>query len=222
MPVYKAPVYDKNSGKEFVKRFFENLGLNTSDMEVVQYSDSALYWVRGNHTYNIWLNYRDGSYTYHDFSSFDDDVEVVSTDKENILDALGRFNIDLPVKAVFNQTERDSYKWTFEREFVGDTLTEGWISCSYYSDGTIKDISNKLVAYKKVRDITIKSKKEAYEELLSGKFLYFNSGKDIESIDIIGVGLDYYLDSKGYYQPVYSFDSLIDGVEFKINIPALL
>lgn len=101
-------------------------------------------------------------------------------------------------------------------------MTEGTISCSYYSDGTIKEIRNKLVTYNKVKDISIKSEKEAYEELLDGKFSYFNFENDIESIDIKGVELDYYLDSKGYYQPVYSFDSIIDGSEFKIIIPALL
>ena len=221
VPIYKAPIYGKDTGKEFATSFFENIGVDASGMEINQYNENALYWVRGNPSYNIWLNYRDGSYTYHDFSSFDDDVEIISTDKENLLEKLDNFNIDISAKAIFNQTDRDGYEWNIEREIVANTLTEGFISCSYYSDGTIKEISNKLVTYNKVKDISIKSEKEAYEELLDGKFSYFNLGKGIGSIDITGAKLDYYLDSKGYYQPVYSFDSIIDGEEFKITIPAL-
>ncbi len=60
---------------------------------------------------------------------------------------------------------------------------------------------------------------EAYRELLKGKFQY--SKNRIEAIEINEVKIQYYLDSKGYYQPVYLFNCTVDGVESNIIIPAI-
>ena len=35
------------------------------------------------------------------------------------------------------------------------------------------------------------------------------------------VGVDYFTDTKGYYQPVYVFDVDMNGEETQIDIPAL-
>ena len=99
-------------------------------------------------------------------------------------------------------------------------LIDGEIDCTYYSDNTIKQIRNNLVTYEKTKDVTIKSEREAYEELQDGKFRYY-SGDNIGEIIIDGVTLDYVMDTKGFYQPVYSFSSKIDGNEILITIPAI-
>lgn len=221
-PIYKAPIYNKDSAKEFAISFLENKGIDTSDIEVDAYNDNAIYWVRDNPSYNIWFNYLDGSYSYKDFSAFDDYIEPIATDKETLLHELDDFNIQIPAKAVFNYIDTENYEWVMEREVVGDSLREGSISCRYYSDGSIKEINNSIISYNKIKDILIKSEKEAYEELMDGKFRFYNLEDNMEHIDIRGVELDYRLDSKGYYQPVYSFDSIVGGKEFEIIIPALL
>lgn len=218
--IYKASQYNKETGKEFVISFFENLGINTDNIEVNQYSDSATYWSRGNPSYCIRLNYLNGSYDYTDFSSFDEEVSTI--DQDTLLEELNNIYIHIPAMAVFNVIDKEEYQWTVEREIVGNTLTEGSLYCRYYSDGTIKEIRNNIITYKKVIDIPIKSETEAFNELKDGKFRFYGQGNSIESIDIRGVELDYRLDSKGYYQPVYSFDCVINGQEFKIGIPALL
>lgn len=222
VPIYKTEGYNKDTGKEFALGFFENLGIDTSELEIDQYSKTGIYWIREEPAYNIWLDYNDGTYSYSDFSSFDEGVEIITTDEETLVKELESFNIEVPSKAVFNQVEENRYGFSIERELEGENLKEGSISCTYYSDGTIKDISNNLITYNKVRDIEIKSQMEAYEDLKKGKFNYYKSGLDIRDINIKSVELDYHLDTKGYYQPVYIFDSLIDGEEYRIPIPALL
>ncbi len=203
VPIYKTKGYDKETGKEFALDFFENLGIDTNGLEIDQYSKTGIYWIREEPAYNIWLDYDDGSYSYSDFSSFDEGVEIITTDEETLVKELESFNIEVSSKAVFNQVEENRYGFSIERELEGENLKEGSISCTYYSDGRIKDISNNLITYNKVRDIEIKSQMEAYEDLKKGRFSYYGSRPEIGSINIKGVELDYYLDTKGYYQPVF-------------------
>ena len=61
--------------------------------------------------------------------------------------------------------------------------------------------------------------KKAYDEFLDGKFKIYN--RNIQHIEIEQVEMDYELDSKGYYQPVYVFSSVIDGESAKLLIPAV-
>ncbi|MBC8590045.1 VanZ family protein [Wansuia hejianensis] len=221
-PIYQAPRYNKDSANAFVIGFLENQDIDTSNIEIDPYNNSAIYWIRGEPSYNIWMEYLDGSYRYSDFSSFDEDMEPTNIDEDSLLKELSNLGIQIPAKAVFNNQDIGRYEWIVEKEITEDFLTEGSLSCSYYNDNTIKEINNNLITYTKIKDVPIKSEKEAYEELRSGKFNLFPSGNSIKSININNIELDYHLDSKGYYQPVYSFDSVIDDKEFKIIIPALL
>lgn len=71
-PVYKAPTLNKDSSLKFAIDFFENLNIDTSDIEIMDYYTEAVYWSRennGNKSHNIWLNNLDSSYSYTDFSS---------------------------------------------------------------------------------------------------------------------------------------------------------
>ena len=49
---------------------------------------------------------------------------------------------------------------------------------------------------------------KAYQEILDGKFMYW---EDVKSISIKNVELEYMLDSKGYYVPIYNFAASING-----------
>lgn len=85
---------------------------------------------------------------------------------------------------------------------------------------SIKRISNNIIKYKKVRDVSIKSNEEAYKELEQGKFNLYKS-EDVKTIQVEDISLSYILDTKGFYQPVYNFKSKIDGKDAIISIPAL-
>ncbi|WP_169733584.1 VanZ family protein [Clostridiisalibacter paucivorans] len=221
VPIYKAPSYTEDLAKEFVIDFFENLRINTQNIEIDIYENKAIYWIRGNTDYNIWLEYLDGSYRYTDFSVFDDEIEPMNIDKDTLLKSLKKYNINLPKESVFKNEDIGRYKWTVEKHIKDQSLIEGVLYCTYYNDNTIKKIHNNIVTYNKVKDVIIKSESEAYKDLKDGKFRYFNSSNNIESIDIIKISLDYRLDSKGFYQPIYLFDSIIDEKEYTITIPAM-
>jgi glycopeptide antibiotics resistance protein len=223
IPIYKAPIYEKDSGKEVFINFLKDKDIS-KEIEVDPYNDMAIYWSRGEISYNMWFDYNGGTYNYREFSSFDGDIERANTDEGNLLKELEKFNIIIPKAAVFSKVddrnEDGIYQWSVENNVAGEYITNGNLTVEFYSDESIKDISNNIIRYKKVKDVSIKSKEEAYKELKQGKFNLYKS-EDVKAIEVDNINLSYMLDTKGFYQPVYSFESRIDGRDVIISIPAL-
>ncbi len=223
VPVYKAKSYDENSGEAFFKSFIEHKN-SQEEIEVDPYNDTVIFWSRGEPAYNMWLEYNDGSYSYSDFSHLDEGIEKADADEETVLKELEKFNIHIPESAVFNKethdNEVDRFEWSVDKDIHEDYMTDGKLSCEYYNDQSIKKITNNIVTYKKVKDIPIKTKDEAYKEIEKGRFNLHNSNH-VEKINIEEIKLSYLLDSKGFYQPVYKFKVKIDGENGEILIPAI-
>ncbi|MCM3764934.1 VanZ family protein [Neobacillus niacini] len=221
VPVYKAPSYTKTAADAFVKDFSKRLHLDTSNMEVISYQDEGVYWFGRERSHNIWFKYLDGSYRYTDFSSFDEDKELKDADESTLKEELTKFGIDLPQDTYFQKVETGTFKWTVNKRVVANQLIDGSLSVNYYSDGTVKRIDNQFVTYDKVRDVEIKSEQEAYKEILEGKFKYFSENKRIKTLHIHKIEVSYYLDSKGFYQPVYALQSTVDGEDMTLFIPGI-
>ncbi|ETI69878.1 VanZ family protein [Neobacillus vireti] len=221
VPVYRAPSYTKAAADNFVTNFSERIHLDSTNMEVISYPDEGVYWIGSDRSHNIWFQFLDGSYRYTDFSSFDEDKEPKDVEEETLEENLTKFGIDIPQDSHFRKVETGTYEWKVDKKVIENQLIDGSLTVSYYNDDTVKDIANQLITYDKVRDIQIKSEKEAYKEILDGKFQYYSKNKMIETIHIDKVEISYYLDSKGYYQPVYAFHSTVDGNDMTILIPGI-
>lgn len=219
-PVYKAPTYTKDEAKEYVKDLYQRMDIEAENIEIVAYSDNALYWRRGEPTYNVWFYNIGGRYSFNDFSAFGDEVEPEDTDEATLLKMLNGYEIYVPSEAKFIEGNTGNYSFKVDKYIDGDTLIDGEVECVFYSDNTIKEIRNNLITYEKVKDVTIKSEKEAYEELQEGKFHYYY-GENIGDILVNNITLDHVMDTKGYLQPVYLFQAKIDGNEVEIKIPAM-
>ena len=63
------------------------------------------------------------------------------------------------------------------------------------------------------------SLRDAYDMIKEGKFNYY-SNEELD-VKVKNVGVDYFTDTKGYYQPVYVFNVDMNGEETQIDIPAL-
>ncbi|MFS0615613.1 hypothetical protein [Lederbergia ruris] len=185
-------------------------------MEVITYPDEGIYRIQG---YSIWFQFLDGSYRYTDFSNFD--AESKDTNKKTLKDSVTTFDIDIPEDADFQKVDTGIYEWTADKIVNGNQLIDGSLNVQYYNDDTVKNIDNQLITYDKVKDVQIKSEQEAYDEILAGKFKYYPENNRLEALHIDQVEVSYYLDSKGYYQPVYAFQSTIDGREMMIYIPGM-
>lgn len=223
VPIYKAEIYDKSYGKKFFKDFLKGKVIN-EDIDVDSYNDMAIYWFRDK-GYNMNFHYNGGGYDYRDFSSFDKGIEKTDTDRNTIIKKLKEFDVSVPKSATFSKSDDASeigvFSWHVENNVDGDYITNGRLSAEYYNDDTIKFIRNNIVKYKKINDVSIKSKEEVYEEFKQGKFRLIYTSNDISEIEIEDISLSYMLDTKGFYQPIYNFKSKIDGENIVISIPAL-
>lgn len=221
VPVYKAPSYTKSSADEFAVEFFKRVDLATSNIEDNSYPDTGIYSISGERSYSIWFDFLDGSYSYTDFSSFDEGMEQKNADEKTLKASLKQFDIDIPQDSYFQKINTGTYEWTVDKKTIGNQLIDGSLVVNYYKDDTVKSIENKLITYDKVRDVEIKSEQEAYREVLDGKFQLFSKNKKIKTLHIEQVGVSYHLDSKGYYQPVYAFHGVLDETDMTILIPGI-
>lgn len=99
----------------------------------------------------------------------------------------------------------------------GNDLYNGSIKFEY-SNNFITRISNNLIKYEKVKEKEIISEKDAYEKLLNGEFKCYDN---IKKILVNEVKLIYVIDSKGYYVPVYEFETNADQFNLPIRINAV-
>lgn len=219
VPIYQAPTFTKEESLQWVKDFLRSMDIDIDNIEIDPYNDNAVFWVRGEPTYNIRFNYIGGKYNFLDFSCFEDGLEPMNVEEDLVLEVINAFGIGIPEEAKFTNEDNGDYQWKADQLIDGDILMDGAITCTYFNDHTIKSLNNNLIKYKKVKDISIKSEKDAFEELTKGKFRYHDD--NITSITIEQINLDYLLDTKGFYQPVYRFKAIMDEKEHSIIIPAI-
>ena len=85
--------------------------------------------------------------------------------------------------------------------------------------GLLSFIRNDIKQFDVYKEFEICSEKEAYEQILDGNFIdRVNPG---DKIEVGHVSMGYMLDTKGFYQPVYNFEVIVDGEEMLIQIPAI-
>ena len=223
MPIYHKKKLMEADTKGMATQFFQSLGTEINEDETDLYEDTAIYKANG---YSLWIDYKDGTYSYTDFSEFSHG-EILPVkhgeNRESIEKALKKFGIELPENAKFEEIEENHspYTFTVDMEIHGDQLQNGNLQCSYYEDGTIKNITNRIITYNKAKEKEIISQESAYHEILNGHFLYSRALEKPENIMIKNVELQYALDSKGYYVPVYAFETEINSQETIIYIKAI-
>lgn len=92
------------------------------------------------------------------------------------------------------------------------------IECTYYGELGLGVVNNQIfhaVLYKEYPAI---SEQKAYEKIANGEF-YF-PGEETLNIEVNSCTLTYIVDSKAFYQLTYQFETVINGKENQILIPA--
>ncbi len=221
--VYQTNTLTVEETESLARSFFENLGTALNESRNDIYEDTAVYWAEDG--YSMWIDYKGGTYNVTDFNaSFPDEGEVEpqqvkDATEEEILQALSEYGIELPEGAVFSYSPDAGYSFVVERTEVNGTIYDGQLTCDFYDNGKFAKIRNDIKQFEVYNEFEICSEQEAYEQIMDGKFVFtVNSG---EKIEIRQVSLDYMLDTKGFYQPIYNFDVSINGEEGNILIPAI-
>lgn len=221
--VYQTNILTVEETETFARNFFENLGTGLDESRNDIYEETAFYWAEDD--YSIWIDYRGGIYNFTDFSiSFPEDgvkepQKIVDATEETIVEALLSYGIEIPEGAAFSYDSDMGYIFTVERVEVNGIIYDGQLTCDYYDNGKLSGIRNNIKQFEVYKAFEVCSEREAYEQILGGEFICAaNPGDEIE---IGKVSLEYVMDTKGFYQPVYNFVVHINEKESFIQIPAI-
>lgn len=223
LKVYKTEIITRDEAREIALNVFEKMGKeNDNSLELEQENLVRFKPIRKNLEESdaaLVVYYVGGKYGCSDSSyicvgengavQFMDKTN--NANREEIEVALNQLGISIPVNAEFSyDNERKQYLFSMNMVTQDNKLIDGEIRCDYYIDKTIKYFENNIVTYDIIGEKEVISEQDAYQEILDGKFKGFTID-EIKNIIIKGVELEYQLDSKGYYVPVYKFDVLLNG-----------
>lgn len=221
--IYKAETFDIQSCDEYGYSFFDRLGVTPDD--VAHYNEEAFFMKHSSPAYCLWVNYLGRTFSYTDFDT--ETTNPSETDRTNLVKLLSGFGITVPDAAELTYDGDGRYIFSISQNIEDSTIFNGTVVCEYYDDNTLKSIDNNLITATYYREGTIITQSEAYNRLCAGQFMgdYFEYMMPSE-ISITNISLDYEVDSKGLYQPVYIFSVESDDPNWEIGtytitIPAL-
>ncbi|MGN0350319.1 MAG: VanZ family protein [Roseburia sp.] len=218
--VYQVEVMEEEQTKEKAASFLKKTGTSLDESRTDLYEDTAVYYGEDGNTF--WIDYVGGTYSYTDFSvlfSEDAVLEKEDASEAEIREALKNYGIEMPQDAVFENQGEGNYLFTVSGDVEGNRMYDGTLSCSYFENGKIGEIRNKLLCCEKYKEFSIISEEAAYQQICEGKFRHY--GKECLKIRLGDVRLGYQIDSKGFYQPVYCFEAEINKEKTELMIPAI-
>lgn len=219
--VYEVREYSLVETREIADNILSQAGTVINDNSTDVYDNTVFYYGDRIH---ISIDYKGGFYDYTNFESTFSNGKLVEKEdatQEEVTAALNELGVDIPDGAIFENGGNGRYIFNVDAVEIDGLIYDGHLSCTMMSDDSIARISNKIYVCTAYKEYDVISEEQAYGQVLDGKFQlnYPVSGKCV--INIKDVHLGYILDSKTYYQPVYMFDTLIDGNEYQIQIPAV-
>ena len=218
--VYRTSVANVKDTRKMAEEIFGRFGLGIDESRTDIYEDTAIYYSEDNNRLNIWINYAGQTYSFTDYDALyhnDERMENKSNaSASELIQALEKMGVTIPEGAVFEE-KKEEYYFTADKIVKDGKMYDGSIQCEYTTDGMTSHLTNNIVEYEEYKSFPIISEKEAFNILQKGYFL----GVRDKDYEVLEVTLDYELDTKGYYQPVYVFSVLWDEIESTINIPAI-
>ena len=190
------------------------------------YEEAAYYMDNGSDggAHFLYVYYADQSFSYD--ALYDDEVPWAEADRKTIEAALEKYHVLIPDCAEFTQEGEGWHSFRVDQYIDGAVMFDGLLRVRYAEDGSVRNIENNLLPYTYHNDVKIISSSEAYQRLCAGKF---NDGGRLEyeapkEITVINCTLQYQIDTKGFYQSVYSFEVVSeDGqYQYQIQIPAMM
>lgn len=223
IPVYRNQIRSISDCEVFAEEFAKSV--DTVFDDTVFYQDAAWFMDHGSKggAHRLLLSYQDHSFSYS--VRYEEDAVWTSTNRETLLNVLRGYPVSVPEYAVFTAEGDGWHSFTVTRYVDGAVMVDGTLRCRYAEDGRLRNLENHLLFYTYYKDVAVISPQEAYERLCSGEFNdwgYFEF-RSPEEVTVTACTLEYEIDTKGFYQPVYRFDVVSSDrqYQYRIMIPAI-
>lgn len=230
LPVYQIGVMTQKEAEQQAAGFFAGLGQELDSGSTDAYEESVFCYSLGRQ-YCMEIYYAGGNYSFTDFDLMFGQKEAeggavpgrkTDATEAELKAALRAYGIILPEAAVFENTGEGKYSFSLKRHLEDGIFYDGALSCVYYENGRMDRINNSILACKPYKYFEVISEAQAYEKLCAGKFASsLHASGTVLKGEIGKARLAYRLDSKGYYQPVYEFEAVINEKGCVFVIPAV-
>ena len=180
-----------------------------TEFEDISYYEEAAYYMdhgNGNGAHFLFVNYLDQGYEY--TAIYDDEPVWCDADRDTILKAVEKYPLQIPEAAAFTIEGDGWHSFTVDQLVNGNVLVDGTLRIRYAQDGTIRELENSLLSYNYYRNVEVITPEEAVNRLREGHFYdagHYELTIPLE-VSILSCSLEYRVDTKGFYQPVYVFD----------------
>ncbi len=220
VPVYRTEPLNKATCDAFGAEFAANAKITFLD--AYYYDHTTIF---ANHFTGDFLNvnYYDRSYEY----TPGKDVLVPAgkkVDETFLREILKGYGIYIPKTAEYSDDGEGRYTFSVNMQPIDGGFMDGALYCRYDKEGSIlKGITNRLVTLAYYKDVPVMTQSAAYKRLCKGKFA---NGDRFEyyapsQVSVLSCTMEYRIDTKGFYRPVYVFDVVLDGeICDKIIMPA--
>lgn len=225
LQVYEVGILTTEAAKEKGERIFAALGTSADDSRTDIYDETIVMYSEAG-SYHLWIDYQGGTLwlTSVDVLFSEDHARsepVTGADESEIRDALRTMGFELPKDAVFRELGFGTYQFDAVMSETEQGIVNGTFICDYYGKGKgIGELSDQLITCTPYKSYGAISQQEAYDRIAKGEFKAYRGTEHLE-IQVGACSLVYVVDSKGYYQPGYRFECMINGEESQIVIPAL-
>ena len=230
--VYEAGRVDKEAADIFIKDFSENTWITFPD--TYYYDDLIIF---ANHSEGDFLNLNLQDRTWEYKKSRGMEVPFSTPPDKITADELSKYlsnwGIVVPEDAAFQlvPAEREGdYDASFSLSHIDtqeDETYYGTILCTFFEENgrtLLKYVENRMVSLKPCEEEPIISLEEAVKQLYDGKSFYGRilEHSNLNEIEVFCCSLDWIVDTKGFYQPVYCFNlEFSDGTNMTDYVPAL-
>ena len=224
LDVYQTLTLTVEEAKEKGEKIFETFGAKINEKDVQIYDETIVLW-SDLREHKLRIDYQGGTFELTCFDVFlskDGTLSdpVSGVDEETIRSALKEIGFEIPKEAVFEELKSGRYQFEIHMSETEDSIINGTFACTYYGENGIGEISDFLITCTPYKAYPAISEQEAYDKIVNGEFSRYIGNEQLE-IQVESCSLVYCIDSKGYYQPNYRFECLINGIEREIMIPAL-
>lgn len=250
LPVYQVQVKTKEEAVRQATDFFAVIGEELDERQTDAYEYTVFCYSTGRKM-NLTVQYAGGTYSFVDFElqkilrktessagtaegtaangpgTADGRAEtkisrVEDAAESEVREALKSYGISLPEAAVFENRGDGVYALGLKQHMEDGIFYDGVLSCTYYNNGRMETINNRILECMPYKLFEVISESEAYAKLSAGVFENGYYAADTALKGEIGTArLSYSVDSKGFYQPVYEFEAVINGKECSFVIPAV-
>ncbi len=220
--VYESKIITQSESLDLANEWLSYVEKSVDESQSIFYDQLAVYYSEDGN-YHLWIDYVGPTVDLTDFSQFDSKGQSNYT-YEEVRNILAQYGLELPEEGLQFIDEGDgNYRLIAEMVEFNDKYLDGELRCTLTENQLAYDINYSMIEYEPYKEYEILSEQQAFEQLEKGNWNPGFGYRDgfINKIEVNNIKLNYSLDTKGYYQPIYEFVTMINGEQNTIQIPAI-